>query len=81
MRRSGIDVAAGPIYLGYRLRHRSERPVFRSLVYNSPRSSCMLRRLVGDDAFFFGLRRFCRVAIQESGDRRFPRRDGGGNRP
>ena len=61
MRRSGIDTSAqGPIYLGYRLGHiRGERPVFRSLVYNKSAIVLhMLRRLVGDDQFFFGVRRF-----------------------
>jgi Peptidase family M1 domain len=61
MRRSGIDTSPqGPIYLGYRLGHiRNERPVFRSLVYNKSAIVLhMLRRLVGDDQFFFGVRRF-----------------------
>lgn len=50
----------GPIYLGYRLGHLQEEPrVFRALVYNkSALVLHMLRRLVGDDAFFRGLRRF-----------------------
>ncbi len=61
MRRSGIDTSPqGPIYLGYRLGHiRGERPVFRSLVYNKSAIVLhMLRRLVGDEPFFFGVRRF-----------------------
>jgi hypothetical protein len=61
MRRSGIDNSGqGPIYLGYRLGHiKGERPVFRSLVYNkSAMVLHMLRRLVGDDPFFWGVRRF-----------------------
>jgi hypothetical protein len=61
MRRSGIDMSPqGPIFLGYRLGHiRAERPVFRSLVYNKSAIVLhMLRRLVGDDTFFFGVRRF-----------------------
>jgi hypothetical protein len=61
MRRSGIDNSPqGPIYLGYRLGHiRGERPVFRSLVYNKSAIVLhMLRRLVGDDQFFWGVRRF-----------------------
>jgi hypothetical protein len=61
MRRSGIDTSPqGPIYLGYRLGHiRGERAVFRSLVYNKSAIVLhMLRRLVGDDPFFFGVRRF-----------------------
>ena len=61
MRRSGIDTSPqGPIYLGYRLGHiRGERAVFRSLVYNKSAIVLhMLRRLVGDDPFFWGMRRF-----------------------
>jgi len=61
MRRSGIDTSPqGPIYLGYRLGHiKGERPVFRSLVYNKAAMVLhMLRRLVGDDPFFWGMRRF-----------------------
>ncbi len=61
MRRSGIDNSGqGPIHLGYRLGHiKGERPVFRSLVYNkSAMVLHMLRRLVGDDPFFWGVRRF-----------------------
>ncbi len=61
MRRSAIDNSAqGPVYLGYRLGHiRGERQVFRALVYNKSAVVLhMLRRLVGDDAFFFGVRRF-----------------------
>ena len=50
----------GPVYLGYRLGHLVEEPrVFRALVYNKGAFVLhMLRRLVGDPAFFRGLRRF-----------------------
>lgn len=50
----------GPVYLGYRLGHLEREPrVFRALVYNKGAVVLhMLRRLVGDDAFFAGLRRF-----------------------
>ena len=50
----------GPVYLGYRLGHiRNQPTVFRALVYNKGAAVLhMLRRLVGDDAFFRGLRRF-----------------------
>jgi hypothetical protein len=50
----------GPVYLGYRLGHvRNEPQVFRALVYNKGAAVLhMLRRLIGDDAFFRGLRRF-----------------------
>ena len=56
MRHSG----EGPIYLGYRLGHLdSDTRVFRALVYNKGAMVLhMLRRLIGDDAFFAGLRRF-----------------------
>ena len=52
----------GPVYLGYRLGHiRSDGRVFRALVYNKGAAVLhMLRRLVGDEAFFRGLRRFYR---------------------
>ena len=50
----------GPVYLGYRLGHiRNESRIFRALVYNKGATVLhMLRRLVGDEAFFRGLRRF-----------------------
>jgi len=50
----------GPVYLGYRLGHiKSDSRVFRALVYNKGAAVLhMLRRLIGDDAFFKGLRRF-----------------------
>jgi len=61
MRRWAIEQSdQGPVYLGYRLGHiRGESRVFRALVYNKGAVVLhMLRRLVGDDAFFRGLRRF-----------------------
>ena len=50
----------GPIYLGYRLGHvQGRRQIFRALVYNKAAEVLhMLRRLIGDDAFFDGLRHF-----------------------
>ena len=50
----------GPVYLGYRLGHIEDEPrVFRALVYNKGAMVLhMLRRLIGDEAFFGGLRRF-----------------------
>ena len=50
----------GPVYLGYRLGHLDSKPrVFRALVYNKGALVLhMVRGLVGDDAFFAGLRRF-----------------------
>ena len=61
MRRWAMEMSPqGPVYLGYRLGHiRGEGRVFRALVYNKGAMVLhMLRRLVGDDAFFAGLREF-----------------------
>jgi hypothetical protein len=63
-RRWGMEQSEqGPIYLGYRLGHiRNEGRVFRALVYNKGAAVLqMLRGLVGDEAFFDGLRRFYRT--------------------
>ena len=63
LRKWGIDESPqGPIYLGYRLGHiRGEPKVFSALVYNKSAAVLhMLRRLVGDDVFFRGIRRFYR---------------------
>ena len=51
---------AGPVYLGYRLGHIEGDPrVYRALVYNKGALILhMLRRLIGDEAFFNGLRRY-----------------------
>jgi hypothetical protein len=50
----------GPVYLGYRLGHiKSDLRVFRALVYNKGAAVLhMLRRLLGDQTFFAGLRLF-----------------------
>jgi hypothetical protein len=50
----------GPVYLGYRLGHiKNDGRVFRALVYDKGAAVLhMLRRVVGDDAFFRSLRRF-----------------------
>ncbi len=50
----------GPVYLGYRLGHvKNDGRVFRALVYNKGAAVLhMLRRLIGDEAFFNGIRRF-----------------------
>jgi hypothetical protein len=50
----------GPVHLGSRLGHVKRDPrVFRALVYNKGAGVLhMLRRLLGDDVFFQGLRRF-----------------------
>jgi hypothetical protein len=54
------DSDQGPVYLGYRLGHIKNEPrVFRAVVYNKGAGVLhMLRRLIGDDAFFAGLRAF-----------------------
>jgi hypothetical protein len=71
LRRWGIDESKqGPIYLGYRLGHiRGQSRVFRALIYNKGAAVLhMLRRTVGDDAFFRGLRRFYRTSrFQKAG--------------
>jgi hypothetical protein len=53
-------VRQGPISLGYRLGHlQSDSRVFRALVYNKAAVVLhMLRQLLGDEAFFAGLRQF-----------------------
>ena len=50
----------GPVHLGYRLGHiKRDLRVYRALVYNKGALVLhMLRRLVGDETFFRGLRRF-----------------------
>ena len=54
------DSDQGPVYLGYRLGHiKGESRVFRALVYNKGAAVLhMLRRLIGDEAFFRGLKNF-----------------------
>ena len=61
MRKWAEDLSPqGPVYLGYRLGHlRGEGRTFRALVYNKGAMVLhMLRRLVGDEVFFAGLRDF-----------------------
>ena len=63
MRKTAIDQSPqGPISLGYRLGHiKGDSRVFRSLVYNKGAMVLhMLRRLLGDEVFFAGLRDFYR---------------------
>jgi hypothetical protein len=85
MRRWAIRLSPqGPVYLGYRLGHiKSDGRVFRALVYNKGAMVLhMLRRLIGDQAFFAGLRDFyatfrynkagtndLRVAMEKAGGR------------
>ena len=54
------DSNQGPVYLGYRLGHiKGESRVFRALVYNKGAAVLhMLRRLIGDEHFFRGVRRY-----------------------
>jgi hypothetical protein len=54
------DSDQGPVHLGYRLGHIKNEPrVFRAVVYNKGAAVLhMLRRLLGDDQFFAGLRAF-----------------------
>ena len=61
MRRWSIEQSSqGPVYLGYRLGHiKAEGRVFRAIVYNKGAMVLhMLRRLVGDEKFFAGIRSF-----------------------
>jgi aminopeptidase N len=61
MRRTAIAASEkGPVYLGYRLGHiQGDDRIFRALVYNKGAMVLhMLRRLVGDDSFFAGVRAF-----------------------
>lgn len=61
MRRWAIDQSPqGPVYLGYRLGHiKGDGRVFRAIVYNKAAMILhMLRRLLGDETFFAGVRRF-----------------------
>jgi aminopeptidase N len=61
MRHTAIEASGkGPVYLGYRLGHiQGDDRIFRALVYNKAAMVLhMLRRLVGDDAFFAGVRAF-----------------------
>jgi aminopeptidase N len=50
----------GPVSLGYRIGHfKGDSRLFRAVVYNKGAMVLhMLRRLVGDEAFFAGLRRY-----------------------
>ena len=61
MRRWAIEASPqGPVYLGYRLGHvKGDSRVFRAVIYNKAAMVMhMLRRLIGDDAFFRGIRAF-----------------------
>jgi predicted metalloprotease with PDZ domain len=61
MRRWSIEQSSqGPVYLGYRLGHiKAEGRVFRAIVYNKGAMVLhMLRRLLGDEKFFAGIRQF-----------------------
>jgi hypothetical protein len=61
MRRTAMPLLSqGPIALGYRLGHiQAQGRVFRAIVYNKSAVVLhMLRQLIGDDAFFAGVRKF-----------------------
>ena len=61
MRKWAMDESdQGPVYFGYRVGHiRSDSRAFRAIVYDKGAIVLhMLRRLIGDDAFFQGLRRY-----------------------
>ena len=54
------DSDQGPVYLGYRLGHiKGDTRVFRAVIYNKGAAVLhMLRRVIGDQAFFAGLKTF-----------------------
>ena len=61
MRETAMDASdQGPVSLGYRLGHiKGETTVFRSIVYNKAAMVLhMLRRFIGDDAFFTAIKTF-----------------------
>ena len=61
MRKWSLDESdQGPVYFGYRIGHiRADSRAFRAIVYDKGAIVLhMLRRLIGDDAFFRGVRRF-----------------------
>ena len=61
MRKWAIDESdQGPVYLGYRVGHlHSDGRAFRAIIYNKGAAVLhMMRRLLGDEAFFRGIRRF-----------------------
>jgi hypothetical protein len=63
MRRWAMDQSdQGAVYLGYRLGHiKGDSRVFRAVVYDKGAAVLhMLRRWIGDDAFFRGVRRYYR---------------------
>ena len=68
MRRWALEhTTAGPVYLGYRLGHiENDSRVFRAVVYNKSAVVLhMLRRIVGDEPFFAGMRRFYEQSLFE----------------
>ena len=63
MRQTAVQASSqGPVHLGYRLGHiRGDDRVYRAIVYNKGAMVLhMLRRLLGDEAFFGGVRAFYR---------------------
>jgi len=57
------DSNQGAVYLGYRVGHiKKDGRIFRAVIYNKSAAVLhMLRRLIGDEAFFRGIRRFYRT--------------------
>ena len=79
MRKWSLDESAqGPVYFGYRVGHiRADSRAFRAIVYDKGAIVLhMLRRLVGDDAFFRAAALLRRVAIRQGRHRRPPPGDG-----
>jgi len=61
MRRWTLDESEqGPVYLGYRIGHiKGDSRLFRAVIYNKGATVLhLLRSLLGDKAFFAGVRRF-----------------------
>jgi hypothetical protein len=61
MRRWTVDESdQGPVYLGYRIGHvKGDGRIFRAVIYNKGATALhMMRVMVGDRAFFAGVRRF-----------------------
>ncbi|MBS1817491.1 MAG: hypothetical protein JSU08_06160 [Acidobacteria bacterium] len=89
MRRWAMNESSqGPVSLGYRVGHiRNDGRAFRAIVYNKGAMALhMLRQLVGDEAFFRGLRQFYlgsrfrkvgtedfRLAMEQASDRKLGR--------
>ena len=83
-RTAAANTRNGPVWLGYRLGHlQGDGRIFRALVYNKGALVLhMLRRLLGDDAFFRGPAPvLSRLAVHEGRHRRRAARVRGGVGP